>query len=190
MSAVAGIALALLRRARTGRGGKVDISLTDAATALCTEAWARAEGDGDDAESLLDGSRPCYTLYRAADGWLAVAALEPKFWSVFCAELGRADLVDCAFDRDPRVRTAVAAALGQHSVRAWVERFRGEDACVEPALSLDAVAADPERVVRGVVPSQEQGIGSPFGLRVQAEPGATPRTRRRHRRSTGRAIPE
>jgi crotonobetainyl-CoA:carnitine CoA-transferase CaiB-like acyl-CoA transferase len=29
----------------------------------------------------LGGGLPCYNIYPTADGWLAVAALEPKFWS-------------------------------------------------------------------------------------------------------------
>ena len=39
---------------------------------------------------MLSGRYACYQTYRAADGrWLAVGALEPKFWALLCEKLGR-----------------------------------------------------------------------------------------------------
>jgi crotonobetainyl-CoA:carnitine CoA-transferase CaiB-like acyl-CoA transferase len=37
---------------------------------------------------LLGGGYPLYGLYRANDGWIAVAALEPHFAKRLLAELG------------------------------------------------------------------------------------------------------
>ena len=42
--------------------------------------------------SLLNGGVPCYNVYRTADDrWLAVGALELKFWERLCRALGRPD---------------------------------------------------------------------------------------------------
>jgi alpha-methylacyl-CoA racemase len=38
--------------------------------------------------ALLGGGLPSYRLYRASDGWIAVAALEPHFWSSLVGALG------------------------------------------------------------------------------------------------------
>jgi alpha-methylacyl-CoA racemase len=38
--------------------------------------------------AMLGGGLPGYGLYRTRDGWIAVAALEPHFWSTLVAEVG------------------------------------------------------------------------------------------------------
>uniref|UniRef100_UPI00164C6A1C CoA transferase n=1 Tax=Kingella denitrificans TaxID=502 RepID=UPI00164C6A1C len=49
-------------------------------------ATGRTPAPGRD---LLSGGAPCYGAYRCADGrWLAVGALEPKFWQALCGTLG------------------------------------------------------------------------------------------------------
>ncbi len=46
---------------------------------------------------LLNGAHPCYHVYRCADGWITVAALEPKFWARLCELLDVEELRDLAF---------------------------------------------------------------------------------------------
>ena len=42
---------------------------------------------------MLSGGLPCYGYYRTLDGrYLAVGALERKFWERLCDALGRPDL--------------------------------------------------------------------------------------------------
>ncbi|WP_295624760.1 CoA transferase [uncultured Corynebacterium sp.] len=69
-------ALALLvRRAATGTGGHARIGLRQAA-----DAGAAGHRHGMTAAGgLLGGGVPAYGLYEVADGWIAVAALEPHF---------------------------------------------------------------------------------------------------------------
>jgi alpha-methylacyl-CoA racemase len=43
--------------------------------------------------AMLGGGLPSYRLYQASDGWIAVAALEPHFWSALIGALGE-DLTD------------------------------------------------------------------------------------------------
>jgi crotonobetainyl-CoA:carnitine CoA-transferase CaiB-like acyl-CoA transferase len=40
-------------------------------------------------QGLLGGAFPGYNLYRAQDGWIAVAALEPQFWQRLAQAIGR-----------------------------------------------------------------------------------------------------
>jgi len=61
----------LLDRARTGRAGQATVALSEAAEAL--RHGLTAPG------ALLGGGLPQYNLYPTADGWVAVAALEPHF---------------------------------------------------------------------------------------------------------------
>src|SRR5581483_9002021 len=79
------ILAALVRR----EGRHLDISMTDGmmrllsihgANALCRGQAPRA------ADELLSGARPAYRYYRCGDGrYVAVGALEPKFWGRLCA---------------------------------------------------------------------------------------------------------
>ena len=48
--------------------------------------------------ALLGGGLPGYRFYRAKDGWIAVAALEPHFWSALVDALG-ADLETAFTDK-------------------------------------------------------------------------------------------
>src|SRR4030095_13279265 len=97
-AASAAIALlgALVGAQRTGRGRYVDVSMTDASLAHnlfslhALERWGRVVPRGSD---LLTGGVPCYGVYPTSDGrWLAVGALEEKFWKALCEAIERPDL--------------------------------------------------------------------------------------------------
>jgi crotonobetainyl-CoA:carnitine CoA-transferase CaiB-like acyl-CoA transferase len=62
-------------RARDGRGRSQAVALEDAARALAEPLRHGLTRAG----ALLGGGLPGYNLYAAADGWIAVAALEPHF---------------------------------------------------------------------------------------------------------------
>ena len=44
-------------------------------------------------ELPLAGSLVCYRPYECADGWVALGALEPKFWQAWCRGVGREELI-------------------------------------------------------------------------------------------------
>jgi alpha-methylacyl-CoA racemase len=69
-------ALALLmERTTTGRGGRADVALAEAARDFAVPVRVGLTSAG----GVLGGSHPGYAWYRASDGWVAVAALEPRF---------------------------------------------------------------------------------------------------------------
>jgi alpha-methylacyl-CoA racemase len=81
-----GLAL-LLARERTGTAQRADTALADAA-----DLFARPLREGLTAPGgLLGGGHPFYRLYRAATGWVALAALEQRFREELLRELGLAD---------------------------------------------------------------------------------------------------
>jgi len=86
--------LAALRRAeRTGVGGHCDVSMLDGMLSWMSPHIAAAQAGSPAAPSamLLNGAHPCYHVYRCADGWITVAALEPKFWTRLREQLGVED---------------------------------------------------------------------------------------------------
>jgi alpha-methylacyl-CoA racemase len=78
------MALALLNRAaRKGEAGCAWVSLYECARDLAAPITAGLTAPG----GLLGGGYPLYGFYKASDGWIAIAALEPHFAEHLLSEL-------------------------------------------------------------------------------------------------------
>lgn len=85
---------------------------------------------------LHNGRFPCYNIYRTRDGgYLAVAAVEPKFWSRFRELTGLTDLADddglSHDERAAAVKRIIFGRVNERTADEWREVFRGQDACVD-----------------------------------------------------------
>jgi alpha-methylacyl-CoA racemase len=132
------IAAALVARTTSGRGARLEVSMTDLMrswTAL-PRAARRAGLPG----LPLSGELPSYHVYAVSDGFLTVAALESDFWTDFCGVLARDDLAGRQFD--PSAIDEVQATLKTASRAEWTMRFADRDVCVEPSLSLEESEVD------------------------------------------------
>lgn len=131
--AMINILLALAERERTGRGCHLDIAMADGMFTWLYAAVGGGLAGGDwprRGRELLTGGSPRYRLYRTADGrYLAVGALEDRFWSRLCDLIGLpAALRDDGVD--PEATAAAVAALIAGDVAAeWERRFAGSDVC-------------------------------------------------------------
>jgi len=157
------ILAALIRRDRTGEGSVVDVSIHEAAM-----AWSMFPSTGDLANA-------CYTIYETADGeWLALGALEPKFWAGFCERIGRADLTPLQHaegEERARVLREVRAVMRTRTRDEWLTRFADADVCLTTIFKPEEVAADPHVAERGVM-TRVEGIAHvvpPWG-EVRAAP--------------------
>lgn len=144
MQAIIGILLAIAGRHRTGLGQRIDVSMTDGLGVLLPVA--RSQGP----VKLLSGTHACYRVYAAAgDSFVAVGALEPKFWSNLCRELGCEELIERQFATD---QAAVIAAMQQMFKEAtaeeWFERIGNKDCCVTPVRTAAHGAAPQGRAPR------------------------------------------
>ena len=165
MNASTAILAALFGVSRTGDGTHVDIAMTEGSLAHnifalhAIETLGRAQPRGDD---LLTGGVPCYGVYATQDGrYLAVGALEGKFWRALCGALDRPDLVagQLATGRaGAAVRQQLAALFAQQTQAHWVERLAAVECCVTPVLSLEETLADPQVRSRGMIVSGADGI--------------------------------
>jgi alpha-methylacyl-CoA racemase len=169
LTAAFGILAALRARDRTGEGQFVDSSMADGALSWLAMVAARAfaEGAAPRRGGLeLAGSLVCYRPYRCSDGWVALGALEPKFWQAWCRGVGREDLVEKQFEKPGSEAHAEVEAVFAGRTRAEWEAFGAEhDCCLEPVLELDE-ALDSELVrARGMVAELAQpGAGKPVRL--------------------------
>ncbi|MGD0063292.1 MAG: CaiB/BaiF CoA-transferase family protein [Streptosporangiaceae bacterium] len=148
-----GICAALVERATSGQGQVVDAAIVDGVASLLAMPWMlMASGSWRDERgvNLLDGGVPWYDVYETADGkWLAVGALEPRFYAALLAGLG---LTDVPAREDPahwpELRMRFAARFKDRTRDEWAAAFAGSEACVEPVLSLHEAAADPHLTAR------------------------------------------
>jgi alpha-methylacyl-CoA racemase len=105
LEAVSTAVALLLARERGGEAACAQVSLAEAAAHFALphqQGLTLAAG-------LLGGAWPGYNLYRAAEGWVAVAALEPHF-----AERLRVELGVESFTKE-----AVAAAFAGRTAAEW-----------------------------------------------------------------------
>ncbi|PTM42925.1 CaiB/BaiF CoA-transferase family protein [Bosea sp. 124] len=171
MPALLNILLALRQRERSGKGCHLDIAMSDAMPTFAWYGLAQGQTSGrypEGGEGLLTGASPRYGLYATADGWfLAVGALEPKFWQIFCDTIGlEPELRD---DRtDPQAtRTAIAAILAGQSAAHWRDQLEPRDCCCTVVRTLDEALADPHQTARGLFDAQAE---EPGGRRLVSTP--------------------
>jgi len=165
---------ALVGVQRTGRGRYVDVAMTDASLAhnlvalRALEQWGHVAPRGAD---LLTGGVPCYGVYPTRDGrWLAVGALEEKFWRALCAAIERPDLVPGQLalgDEGLRVRSELERIFAGATLAEWTGRLAEVDCCVTPVATLDEAMNDRQFAARGMVRTSSDGsieYAPPFKL--------------------------
>jgi crotonobetainyl-CoA:carnitine CoA-transferase CaiB-like acyl-CoA transferase len=114
----------------------------------------------------LAGGLLCYRPYRCADGWVALGALEPKFWRAWCRGVEREDLIERQFDAPGSPAHAQVEAIFAGRTRAQWEAFAAEhDCCLEPVLELDeALDSELVRAREMVVGVDQPGAAEPVRL--------------------------
>ena len=154
-SAVSQILAALWCVARGGNGRFVDVSMTHSSHANNFLAQVSLANDGAAPQAgagLLNGGIACYNLYRTKDGrWLAVAALELKFWETLCHALDRPEWAFRHWSVGQAIGGPDALALIQdlagliasRSLEDWVRLLEPLDCCVSPVLTAAEAAQHP-----------------------------------------------
>jgi alpha-methylacyl-CoA racemase len=164
LMAAFGILAALRERDRSGEGQLVDVSMADGALSWLAMDAARVLAGGGApgrGRAELAGGLLCYRPYRCADGWVALGALEPKFWQAWCEGVGRPDLVSRQFEPvGSDVHREVEAVFAGRTKAEW-EAFNDEhDCCLEPVLALDeALESDLVRAREMVIEVDQPGAG-------------------------------
>lgn len=155
LSAVTQILAALWHVARGGNGRFIDVSMAHATYAHNVVAQVALANDGTTplaGGGLLNGGAPCYNLYRTLDGrWLAVGALELKFWETLCTALGRPDWAARHWSLGQAIGGPDAAALTQelaaiiagNPLEDWVALLEPLDCCVSPVLTAAEATRHP-----------------------------------------------
>ena len=162
LSALSALLIALLGAQRTGIGAHVDVAMTDGL--LVHHLFPVADLDAGVTpiaeRTLLTGGAACYGVYETSDAqYLALGALELKFWQSFCDAAGLSELKPhhwslgeapgSAAARATRER--VATCLRSRTRAQWEAVFAEVDCCVTPILSPAEALAQPHHHARGLV---------------------------------------
>lgn len=163
--AVTGILLALLARERTGRGQHIDISMTDGLLgllALPQELSRRSGAEPRRGDDLLSHRYACYNVYQTADQrYLAVGALEHRFWKQLCTLLDIPAYVDRQYDESCRLELieVLQARIGRRTAAQWEELLADHDVCCTTLNRFADIFSHPLFVERQMLVSIDDEVG-------------------------------
>lgn len=167
LTAAMGILAAVIDARASGRGRHVDVSMTDAVFAHNLMALIATNEDGAPrraGQDLLNGGVPCYGVYETADGrYMAVGALEAKFWQTLCDALGKPEWAAQHWSRGQApgspeahaLRDTLQAVFLTRTQAQWTAFFAGHDCCVTPILRTDEALRHPLFQARGMAVEAE-----------------------------------
>lgn len=158
MAAAIGMLACLHEAARSRRGRFVDVSMLDVTVSWTgvLMSWYLATNEVPPRGGMpLGGGLACYRVYRAGDGrYVAVGALEPRFWRALCEAVGAPELIEEQFGPPDRQEVVAERLQGLFEARprdAWVETLAGLEACVSPVNDIAETLMDPQVAHRGLI---------------------------------------
>ena len=179
--AAIGILSAVIEREQNPerKGQFVDISMTDsvfffqpivAATKFVRDqsgkkGWGVGSGSGS----------PYYGVYRTKDNkYLAIGAIEAKFWHALCEGLGRKDLKKKQYlrgEENEKVIKEVQNEFLKKTQEEWLKVFENYDTCISPVKNFWEACEDPQILARNMIVKMNhpilgevQNLASPIKL--------------------------
>ena len=191
MFAFQGLLLALIARARTGRGQWVDVGLLDSVTALLTYQASRHFATGE--IPARAGNRHLtiapYETFDTADGVLVLAVGNDSLWQRFCRAAGLDDLsLDERFATNAgrvtnyaALQPALARLFATRTLDDWIALLRDSGVPCGGVRSVDEVLRDPQILAREMVASVDHPALGPIRmLGIPVKLSGTPGTVRTH----------
>jgi formyl-CoA transferase/CoA:oxalate CoA-transferase len=179
------VAGALFRRAQTGDGALIDLSLLDGQVSLLTYVAQYFWADGRVPGRVGSGHTSVvpYQAFATHDGFLVVAVFAEKFWAGFCQAIDRHDLVDDArFDsnakrveRKAELVPMLEAIFRGRPTAEWLARLQATGVPTAPIQRVDQVLSDPQvRLREMVVELEHPKLGPVKTLGTPIKPAGAP----------------
>jgi CoA:oxalate CoA-transferase len=159
------IQTALVQRARTGRGQRLDVALMDCMLNLLVYEL-------QEAQFPVHAPRPTYGPVRAKDGDILIAPITPRNFTALCEVTGQSELAE-----DPRFATVPARGANWSKMMHVLERWTERHTVSECIAALDragvpcaeyrdpgAALADPHLLQRGAFAKIADGAGEFVGV--------------------------
>ena len=161
MMAFQGILLALLARAHTGQGQKIDLSMLDCQVAMLTYQAGIYFATGQ-SPTRIGNQHPTitpYETYRCQDGYINLACGNDGMWRIFCKAAGHD-----AWANDERFRTnadrvqnrrtlssLIEPVMLDKSTEEWIELLRAHGIPCGKIQPVGEVCEDPQILARDMV---------------------------------------
>ncbi len=166
------ICAALYRRATTGLGQHIDLSLLDIQVSMLTYVGQYFLTDGrvpGPVGSAHQSAVP-YQAFPTSDGYIVVAVFGDNFWPPLCRALGLPDLALRYPDNAARNRARqevvgiLAERFRERPTDAWVRELWAAQVPAGPVSTVDRVLADPQVRHRGMVAGdgERRLLGNPI----------------------------
>ncbi len=149
--AVNAVLAALYAREKTGQGQHVDVAMLDCMmpiTALAVAQFYSTKENPERGSLALSGGIANYNVYECADGkYVALGALEPKFWEQFCDLARKPEWKNRILDAGEAMlalKNEVASVFKTKTRQEWLALSEGKDVCITPVLSIAELENDPQ----------------------------------------------
>lgn len=156
------------RRRRLGlpvQGVELDIAMSFSVQALHMLAMIQAAvGTYDAASDILGGTAANYNVLPTQDGYMAIGALEPKFWRRFCEAIDMPSIYKKILQTGEvglQIQQEIAAVLSQYPTAYWQEKFASLDACIDPVYTVDEAWKNAPEHTKRVVHVDEHAVTLP-----------------------------
>jgi len=137
------IVASVLGARSSGIGSSVETSITEGIASLphvlMGDLLAASSGHVAEREPGDIEDRAFYRVYRGADCFIAVAAIEEPFWRNVCTELGLEDLIPLqnSPEHQDLIMSRLESCLGSLTRHDVIERFHSADTCVTVVNSYE-----------------------------------------------------
>ena len=186
MLAIQGVLTALIARAGSGQGQRVDASLLNGMLFAHTARLAVFHETGEPLPRYGSGHPEIvpYQAFPARDGWLFVAAWVDRLWPPFCKALGLDALTD-----DPRFATRAARLAHRRELEGilapvfrsrplghWMHVLEEADVLCAPVNDYPALVRHPQVMATGFITEQDHPRAGRFKtvatpVRLEKTPG-------------------
>lgn len=181
--AAVSILIALRHAEKTGEGQEIEVALYNSALSLMPGAASLYFGSGFVAErgnNWLTGAYANYNIYETKDHrYLAVGALEKKFWANLCTVVGRTDMIDMLDDENNHevVKNELKEEFEKKTLAEWEKLLAGKDTCTTPVLNFkEAMSAEQTLANDMVLTIDDPEVGCykqmGFPIKMSGTPGS------------------
>lgn len=137
---------ALYEREKTGKGKFIDVPMANAIVPLLALPLASQQAQGQTITELSGGIAN-YNVYPCSDGkYVALGALEPKFWVGFCKVINKPEWEGRIAEQDPikiqQLKADLEDVFIQKSAQEWEQLGNAADVCITAVRDLKDLTSD------------------------------------------------
>jgi alpha-methylacyl-CoA racemase len=105
--------------------------LDESTTSLFGIFWDKQDREQKRKRYLHNGQYPCYSIYQTRDdSYIALAAVEEKFWNRFCELFDIDSKIDRFYDKDNSVFVIISGVISSKSISEITSLIGSEDICL------------------------------------------------------------